>query len=61
MALDRAIRNQGVGGSVYDDRGILILLMMLMQRILADFMEVIDMVRLKLYQVNFQVQVLPLW
>lgn len=25
MALDRAIRNQGSGGSVYDERGILIL------------------------------------
>ena len=25
MALDRAIRNNGTGGSVYDERGILIL------------------------------------
>jgi hypothetical protein len=25
MALDRAIRNEGSGGSVYDDRGILII------------------------------------
>jgi phage terminase large subunit-like protein len=25
MALDRAIRNQGISGSVYDDKGILIL------------------------------------